>query len=94
LIACDTCPNRFHLECVEPPLLRAPRGRWSCTICKNKKKNTIKGNEEIITKQYTDGNVLRIYSSVITYEKKVSAFNVDEIIRQVDIKILLKKKLS
>ncbi|XP_012057721.1 PREDICTED: bromodomain adjacent to zinc finger domain protein 1A [Atta cephalotes] len=42
LIACDTCPNRFHLECVEPPLLRAPRGRWSCTICKNKKKNTIK----------------------------------------------------
>ncbi|KYN28417.1 Bromodomain adjacent to zinc finger domain protein 1A [Trachymyrmex cornetzi] len=42
LIACDTCPNRFHLECVDPPLSRAPRGRWSCTICKNKKKNATK----------------------------------------------------
>ncbi|KAK0098559.1 hypothetical protein PV326_006786 [Microctonus aethiopoides] len=29
LVACDTCPKLFHLDCVEPPLLRAPRGRWS-----------------------------------------------------------------
>ncbi|XP_018401590.1 PREDICTED: bromodomain adjacent to zinc finger domain protein 1A isoform X3 [Cyphomyrmex costatus] len=42
LIACDTCPNRFHLECVEPPLYRAPRGRWSCTKCKDRKKNATK----------------------------------------------------
>ncbi|XP_067206376.1 bromodomain adjacent to zinc finger domain protein 1A isoform X2 [Linepithema humile] len=42
LIACDTCPNRYHLECVEPPLWRAPRGRWSCSKCKDKKKNATK----------------------------------------------------
>ncbi|EZA54009.1 Bromodomain adjacent to zinc finger domain protein 1A [Ooceraea biroi] len=42
LIACDTCPNRYHLECVEPPLSRAPRGRWSCFKCKNKRRNATK----------------------------------------------------
>lgn len=45
LIACDTCPNRYHLECVEPPLWRAPRGRWSCSKCKDKKKNAAKGKD-------------------------------------------------
>ncbi|KAL0121189.1 hypothetical protein PUN28_008696 [Cardiocondyla obscurior] len=43
LIACDTCPNRYHLKCVEPSLMRAPRGRWSCTKCKeDKKRNSTK----------------------------------------------------
>ncbi|KAL6434938.1 hypothetical protein ACFW04_005240 [Cataglyphis niger] len=42
LISCDTCPNHYHLECVEPPLSRAPRGRWSCSKCKTKRRNTIK----------------------------------------------------
>ncbi|XP_014471104.1 PREDICTED: bromodomain adjacent to zinc finger domain protein 1A isoform X3 [Dinoponera quadriceps] len=39
LIACDTCPDRYHLECAEPPLSRAPRGRWSCVRCKDKRRN-------------------------------------------------------
>ncbi|XP_024873934.1 bromodomain adjacent to zinc finger domain protein 1A-like isoform X1 [Temnothorax curvispinosus] len=42
VIACDTCSNRYHLECVEPPLSRAPRGRWSCTKCKAKRRNATK----------------------------------------------------
>ncbi|XP_011707887.1 PREDICTED: bromodomain adjacent to zinc finger domain protein 1A isoform X4 [Wasmannia auropunctata] len=42
LISCDTCSNRYHLECVEPPLSRNPRGRWSCTKCKDKKRNATK----------------------------------------------------
>ncbi|EFN82387.1 Bromodomain adjacent to zinc finger domain protein 1A [Harpegnathos saltator] len=42
LITCDTCPDRYHLECVEPPLSRAPRGRWSCTKCKDKRRNVTK----------------------------------------------------
>lgn len=58
LIACDTCSNRYHLECVEPPLSRAPRGRWSCTKCKDKRRNATKGNGEI-TEEYTSENVLR-----------------------------------
>lgn len=59
LIACDVCPNRYHLECVEPPLSRAPRGRWSCTKCKEKRRNATKGNGEITTEEYTNKNVLR-----------------------------------
>ncbi|XP_011630089.1 bromodomain adjacent to zinc finger domain protein 1A isoform X2 [Pogonomyrmex barbatus] len=42
LIACDTCSNRYHLECIEPPLSRAPRGRWSCPKCKEKRRNATK----------------------------------------------------
>ncbi|KAG7202578.1 hypothetical protein KM043_009773 [Ampulex compressa] len=42
LINCDTCPNSFHLECIEPPLTRAPRGRWSCAECKDRRKNPAK----------------------------------------------------
>lgn len=44
LISCDTCPNHYHLECVEPPLSRAPRGRWSCSKCKPRRRNVTKGN--------------------------------------------------
>ncbi|XP_011172967.1 bromodomain adjacent to zinc finger domain protein 1A isoform X1 [Solenopsis invicta] len=43
LIVCDTCSNRYHLECVDPPLSRSPRGRrWSCTKCKAKRRSTTK----------------------------------------------------
>ncbi|XP_076235164.1 ATP-dependent chromatin assembly factor large subunit isoform X2 [Calliopsis andreniformis] len=37
LISCDTCPNFYHVECIEPPIARAPRGRWSCSDCKDRK---------------------------------------------------------
>ncbi|XP_076638014.1 ATP-dependent chromatin assembly factor large subunit isoform X2 [Colletes latitarsis] len=37
LISCDACSNFYHMECIEPPIIRAPRGRWSCTDCKDKK---------------------------------------------------------
>ncbi|XP_047354195.1 bromodomain adjacent to zinc finger domain protein 1A isoform X2 [Vespa velutina] len=38
LISCDICSNHFHLECIEPPLSRMPRGRWSCISCKERRK--------------------------------------------------------
>ncbi|XP_053985965.1 bromodomain adjacent to zinc finger domain protein 1A isoform X2 [Hylaeus volcanicus] len=37
LLSCDACSNLYHIECIEPPITRAPRGRWSCTDCKDKK---------------------------------------------------------
>lgn len=49
LISCDTCSNHYHLECVEPPLSRAPRGRWSCSKCKAKRRNATKGNERMLS---------------------------------------------
>ncbi|XP_023228451.1 bromodomain adjacent to zinc finger domain protein 1A-like, partial [Centruroides sculpturatus] len=33
LICCDGCPLAFHLECVNPPLRRVPRGVWNCPKC-------------------------------------------------------------
>lgn len=37
LLACDTCSNFYHVECIEPPITRAPRGRWFCSDCKDRK---------------------------------------------------------
>ncbi|XP_011303501.1 bromodomain adjacent to zinc finger domain protein 1A isoform X2 [Fopius arisanus] len=48
LFGCDICNKLFHLDCVEPPMSRAPRGRWLCHECKNLKKNAtrfVRGRE-------------------------------------------------
>lgn len=34
VIDCDKCSSCYHIECVEPPLRRAPRGPWFCMNCK------------------------------------------------------------
>ncbi|KAH0556601.1 bromodomain adjacent to zinc finger domain protein 1A isoform X1 [Cotesia glomerata] len=39
VIACDTCVKLYHIGCLDPPLSRAPRGRWSCYECRNIRKN-------------------------------------------------------
>ncbi|XP_053597368.1 bromodomain adjacent to zinc finger domain protein 1A isoform X4 [Microplitis demolitor] len=39
VIACDTCIKLYHIDCLDPPLSRAPRGRWSCYECRNIRKN-------------------------------------------------------
>ncbi|XP_076366521.1 bromodomain adjacent to zinc finger domain protein 1A-like [Tachypleus tridentatus] len=36
LICCGICPLVYHLECVNPPLKRVPRGAWSCPRCVNR----------------------------------------------------------
>jgi len=33
LICCDSCPNSYHLRCVEPPLEEIPDGEWTCHRC-------------------------------------------------------------
>lgn len=35
VICCDTCPSVYHMECVNPPLKKVPRGKWSCPQCKS-----------------------------------------------------------
>ncbi|XP_062189037.1 protein CHROMATIN REMODELING 4-like [Phragmites australis] len=37
LLCCDSCPRTYHLECLNPPLKRAPPGKWQCTICRSRK---------------------------------------------------------
>ncbi|XP_012285440.1 bromodomain adjacent to zinc finger domain protein 1A isoform X2 [Orussus abietinus] len=36
VIHCDTCPKCYHIECIEPPLLRPPRGKWICSPCRGR----------------------------------------------------------
>merc|ERR1719193_1925185 len=33
LLCCDSCPNSYHLRCVEPPLEQIPDGEWTCHRC-------------------------------------------------------------
>lgn len=43
LLSCDACPKTFHLNCLEPPLSKMPKGKWSCPSCNhNKPKKTYK----------------------------------------------------
>ncbi|KAI8823699.1 uncharacterized protein EV422DRAFT_366676 [Fimicolochytrium jonesii] len=35
LLLCDHCDRASHLECVDPPLKKIPKGRWLCHICKD-----------------------------------------------------------
>ncbi|XP_062186897.1 protein CHROMATIN REMODELING 4-like [Phragmites australis] len=36
LLCCDSCPRTYHLECLNPPLKRAPPGKWQCPRCRSK----------------------------------------------------------
>jgi len=33
LLCCDSCPNAYHLRCIEPPLEEIPDGEWTCHRC-------------------------------------------------------------
>ncbi|XP_022246086.1 histone acetyltransferase KAT6B-like isoform X2 [Limulus polyphemus] len=33
LLFCDSCDQGFHMGCLQPPLLKMPKGSWSCEHC-------------------------------------------------------------
>ena len=33
LLCCETCPQTYHVECLNPPLPRLPRHEWLCPKC-------------------------------------------------------------
>ncbi|XP_019646101.1 PREDICTED: bromodomain adjacent to zinc finger domain protein 2B-like isoform X19 [Branchiostoma belcheri] len=30
---CEHCPRVYHIQCLDPPLNKAPRGKWTCPEC-------------------------------------------------------------
>ncbi|GFU48139.1 bromodomain adjacent to zinc finger domain protein 2B [Nephila pilipes] len=46
LVECETCPKTFHLNCLEPPLAKMPKGKWYCSGCNlaRPKKSSKKSN--------------------------------------------------
>ncbi|XP_076324451.1 bromodomain adjacent to zinc finger domain protein 2B-like isoform X5 [Tachypleus tridentatus] len=54
LIVCDLCPKMYHIDCLDPPLSRPPKGKWTCVSCKaqsqpkknSKQKNALKDKEK------------------------------------------------
>merc|ERR1711997_1008941 len=33
LLCCDSCPNSYHLRCIDPPLDEVPEHSWTCPRC-------------------------------------------------------------
>ncbi|KFM75592.1 Bromodomain adjacent to zinc finger domain protein 2B, partial [Stegodyphus mimosarum] len=33
LVECEACPKTFHLNCLDPPLSKMPKGKWYCSGC-------------------------------------------------------------
>lgn len=53
LLCCDSCPRVYHLECLNPPLKRAPPGKWQCPRCRPKKGSLkLLGNAEADTSKH------------------------------------------
>ncbi len=43
LLICDACDKGFHMDCLDPPIVNLPEGRWICPICvpiPNRKRST------------------------------------------------------
>ncbi|XP_064471785.1 bromodomain adjacent to zinc finger domain protein 2B-like isoform X2 [Ornithodoros turicata] len=38
LVHCDGCPKVFHMTCLEPPLTKPPKGKWTCSGCSKARK--------------------------------------------------------
>ncbi|XP_071942120.1 bromodomain adjacent to zinc finger domain protein 2B-like isoform X3 [Antedon mediterranea] len=48
LVKCDKCPRSYHIDCLDPPLSKFPRGKWLCPPCikaKDKAKSQKKKNK-------------------------------------------------
>ena len=33
MLLCDKCDRGWHMQCLDPPLLSVPKGRWTCPNC-------------------------------------------------------------
>ncbi|XP_052765679.1 histone acetyltransferase KAT6B-like isoform X2 [Mya arenaria] len=33
MLFCDSCDRGFHMDCCDPPVIKAPKGQWVCNIC-------------------------------------------------------------
>ncbi|CAG9853570.1 unnamed protein product [Phyllotreta striolata] len=53
LILCEICPRSYHTDCIQPNLLKVPRGKWYCSNCIAKKppKKPIKKNHKVAKDQ-------------------------------------------
>ncbi|CAD5214812.1 unnamed protein product [Bursaphelenchus okinawaensis] len=63
LLLCDTCPRAFHTVCVDPDMVEAPNGDWSCPHCETegvpkKEIEEKKGNMEYCRACKEGGSIL------------------------------------
>ena len=33
MLFCDSCDLGYHMDCLSPPILSKPQGRWECSTC-------------------------------------------------------------
>lgn len=84
LIGCDACSNFYHVECIEPPITRAPRGRWICSDCKDRKdrKTNIKYGKyyNIFSNLMVAGNAMINFENIALSYNILLLFHVNTLI--------------
>lgn len=88
LVLCDLCPRAYHGDCMQPPLVKIPRGKWYCVNCISKKpqKKPIKKNhnktparESESSDQVPPASPAPSHSSVTTNEDQSTNCNQSDI---------------
>ncbi|CAF0825687.1 unnamed protein product [Brachionus calyciflorus] len=52
LLCCDSCPQSYHLKCLQPPLTRVPNYEWTCPRCSEPKPKAVV--KKILTWRWKD----------------------------------------
>ncbi|KAF5733572.1 Chromatin remodeling complex subunit [Tripterygium wilfordii] len=52
LLCCESCPQTYHIHCLDPPLKRIPTGTWKCPKC-CQKSEPLKAHLDSISKRAT-----------------------------------------
>ncbi|XP_038712206.1 protein CHROMATIN REMODELING 4-like isoform X2 [Tripterygium wilfordii] len=50
LLCCESCPQTYHIQCLDPPLTRIPTGKWECPKC-CQKSEPLKAHLDSISKR-------------------------------------------
>ncbi|XP_045483228.1 bromodomain adjacent to zinc finger domain protein 2B isoform X2 [Harmonia axyridis] len=84
LVLCDLCPRAYHLDCLQPPITKIPRGKWYCLNCisrkpqKKVKKNNNKTPKENETSEHPPPSPAPSHSSVATNEDQSTTTNCNQ----------------
>jgi hypothetical protein len=70
LVCCETCPQSFHIDCLNPPLKKMPEFAWHCAKCTCPKPHVVK---KILTWRWQD-----------LAEKKSDEVDEEEVVKDVE----------
>ncbi|CAN0911844.1 Protein CHROMATIN REMODELING 4 [Linum grandiflorum] len=87
LLCCDSCPQVYHIQCLDPPLKRVPMGKWQCPKCFQK-------NDPLKAITQLDSVSKRARTKIITTNSGIKSSSTDKVSRLLGSSILSRKGSS